>query len=150
MAASDGRPPPPPKGPPGMSTLRGNAPAQKPPPSQPPGPPPPGPPPGPPRMGPPPGGGYAPAPLPPAPAVGGVEPEEVPGRSFVSFLKISSRRAFRLRIEPSEILPAERASLMAANPPIVDPDLQAFLAWRRSVLFLVAVALVPLSVIGLI
>jgi hypothetical protein len=48
------------------------------------------------------------------------------------------------------VLPAERASLQAASPPIVDPDLQAFLAWRRSVLFLVAVALVPLSVIGII
>jgi hypothetical protein len=40
--------------------------------------------------------------------------------------------------------------LEAASPPIVDPNLQAFLAWRRSVLFLVAVALVPLSVFALI
>jgi hypothetical protein len=75
--------------------------------------------------------------------------EEVPGSQFVSFLKISSRRAFRLRIEPNEVLPAERASLQAAVPPILDLNLQAFLAWRRSVLFLVSCALIPLSIIGL-
>jgi hypothetical protein len=76
--------------------------------------------------------------------------EEVPGAQFVEFLKISSRRAFRLRIEPSEVLPTERASLERASPPILDSNLQAFLAWRRSVLFLVAVALVPLSIIGIV
>jgi hypothetical protein len=76
--------------------------------------------------------------------------EEVPGSQFVKFLKISSRRAFRLRIEPGEVLPTERASLERAQPPILDANLQAFLAWRRSVLFLVAVALVPLSIIGLV
>jgi hypothetical protein len=98
----------------------------------------------------PPGGGYPPGPTsgPPSGPQGTIE--EIPGASFVSFLKISARRAFRLRIEPSEVLPAERASLEAANPPITDPNLQAFLAWRRSVLFLVAVALVPLSLIGII
>ncbi|MGN6107918.1 MAG: hypothetical protein ACTHU0_22610 [Kofleriaceae bacterium] len=41
--------------------------------------------------------------------------------------------------------PAERAALHQANPPITDPHLMAFLAWRRSVLFLVALALVPLT-----
>jgi hypothetical protein len=76
--------------------------------------------------------------------------EDVPGSQFVKFLKISSRRAFRLRIEPREVLPTERASLERAQPPILDANLQAFLAWRRSVLFLVAVALVPLSIIGLV
>ena len=75
---------------------------------------------------------------------------EVPGKAFTSFLKISLRRAFRLRIDPSEVLPAERLALQAANPPITDPNLAAFLAWRRSVLFLVAVALVPLTLLGLI
>jgi hypothetical protein len=74
--------------------------------------------------------------------------EEVPGR-FLGFLKISARRAFRLRIEPTEVLPDERQALLAANPPIHDENLQAFLAWRRSVLFLVATLLVPLSVIGI-
>lgn len=70
------------------------------------------------------------------------------GRAFVSFLKISARRAFRLRIEPSEVLPSERRKLEAASPPVFEPNLQAFLAWRRSVLFLVAVALVPLTILG--
>lgn len=76
--------------------------------------------------------------------------EEIPGSQFVNFLKISARRAFRLRIEPDEVLPSERRSLERASPPILDHNLQAFLAWRRSVLFLVACALVPLTVIGLI
>lgn len=75
--------------------------------------------------------------------------EEVPVASFAKFLKISAKRAFRLRIEPSEVLRSERYALAHANPPIVEPNLQAFLAWRRSVLFLVACALVPLTVIGL-
>jgi hypothetical protein len=75
--------------------------------------------------------------------------EEVPGRQFTSFLKLSLRRAFRLRIDPSEVLPSERLSLQAANPPITDPNLAAFLAWRRSVLFVVAVALIPLTLLGL-
>jgi hypothetical protein len=74
--------------------------------------------------------------------------DEVPGSKFVSFLKISAKRAFRLRIEPTEVLPSERESLEQASPPIVDTNLQGFLAWRRSVLFLVAVALVPLTIIG--
>ena len=75
--------------------------------------------------------------------------EKVPGK-FVDFLKISAKRAFRLRIEPTEVLPQERSELAAANPPIVEENLQAFLAWRRSVLFLVATILVPLSLIGVI
>ncbi|MBK9031477.1 MAG: hypothetical protein IPL61_09105 [Myxococcales bacterium] len=75
--------------------------------------------------------------------------EEVPAKSFLKFLKISAKRAFRLRIDPAEVLPAERYALAHASPPITEPNLQAFLAWRRSVLFLVACALVPLTVIGL-
>jgi hypothetical protein len=58
-------------------------------------------------------------------------------------------RAFRLRIEPHEVSPKERAALLAANPPIAVPYLQAFLAWRRSVLFFVAVALIPLTLLRL-
>ena len=85
----------------------------------------------------------------PAPAYDPADDEEVPGSQFVKFLKISSRRAFRLRIEPNEVLPSERRSLEAASPPILDVNLQAFLAWRRSVLFLVSCALLPLSIIGL-
>ena len=75
---------------------------------------------------------------------------EAPGSKFVAFLKISARRAFRLRIEPSEVLPSERTTLENSYPPIVDRNLQAFLAWRRSVLFLVASALIPLTIIGVI
>ncbi|MBA3393705.1 MAG: hypothetical protein H0T89_13740, partial [Deltaproteobacteria bacterium] len=101
------------------------------------------------------------APFPPSPSYPVPQPhgdarpgdshlDEVPGSQFVKFLKISTRRAFRLRIEPSEVLPAERRALETASPPITDHNLQAFLAWRRSVLFLVACALVPLTVIGMI
>jgi hypothetical protein len=94
-----------------------------------------------------PGFPHAPPPPPPPP---GPAPYEVPGKTFKSFLKISAKRAFRLRIEPNEVLPSERAVLEHASPPVTDPNLQAFLAWRRSVLFLVAVALVPLTVFALI
>jgi hypothetical protein len=52
--------------------------------------------------------------------------EEVPVASFAKFLKISAKRAFRLRIEPSEVLRSERYALAHANPPIVEPNLQAF------------------------
>ena len=54
-------------------------------------------------------------------------------------------RAFRLRIEPNEITPAEQKALLASTPPITDPHMQAFLAWRRSILFVVAFALIPLT-----
>ncbi|HEY5944149.1 MAG TPA: hypothetical protein VIV40_01600 [Kofleriaceae bacterium] len=74
---------------------------------------------------------------------------EVPGR-FVAFLKLSAKRAFRIRIEPSEVLPDERQQLISANPPVTDENLQAFLAWRRSVLFLVATILTVLSIMGLV
>ncbi|HEY5924117.1 MAG TPA: hypothetical protein VIV11_20695, partial [Kofleriaceae bacterium] len=74
---------------------------------------------------------------------------EVPGR-FMGFLKISAKRAFRLRIEPSEVLPDERHALATANPPIVDENLQAFLSWRRSVIFLVATIMTVLSIMGLV
>lgn len=60
-------------------------------------------------------------------------------------LKRSLGRAFRLRIEPNEITPAEQKALLASTPPVTDPHMQAFLAWRRSILFLVAVALIPLA-----
>jgi hypothetical protein len=60
-------------------------------------------------------------------------------------LKRSLGRALRLRIEPNEITPAEQRALLSSNPPITDPYMQAFLAWRRSILFLVAIVLVPLA-----
>lgn len=58
-------------------------------------------------------------------------------------------RSLRLRIEPSEVTPKERAALLTATPPITVPYMQAFLAWRRSVLFLVAIALIPLTILRL-
>lgn len=64
-------------------------------------------------------------------------------------LTMSLGRAMRLRIEPHEVTPRERAALVSATPPITEPNLQAFLAWRRSVLFLVAVALIPLTILRL-
>jgi hypothetical protein len=79
-----------------------------------------------------------------------IDLDELPGSEFVKFLKLSLRRAFRLRIEPNEVLAHERATLESASPPILDHNLQAFLAWRRSVLFVVACALIPLSIIGII
>ena len=75
--------------------------------------------------------------------------EDVPAK-FVDSFKMATRRAFRLRIEPSEVTVKERAALTAANPPIVDENLQAFLAWRRSVVFLVATFLSVLSIFGLV
>lgn len=81
------------------------------------------------------------APPPPDRAIAALPP---PGHGFVDFLKISARRAVRLRIEPTEVLPQERAELLAVHPPVADPGFQAFLSWRRSILFVVACALVPL------
>lgn len=75
--------------------------------------------------------------------------QELPGR-FVGFLKISAKRAFRLRIEPTEVLPDEREALALANPPVTATNLMAFLAWRRSVVFMVATILTLLSIMGLI
>jgi hypothetical protein len=75
--------------------------------------------------------------------------DKVPVKPLWAAFKQAARRAFRLRIEPSEVLPQEREALLQASPPITDPNLQAFLAWRRSVLFLVVCCLVPLTVIGL-
>jgi hypothetical protein len=63
-----------------------------------------------------------------------------------SFLGISMKRAYRLNIQTDEVLPQERAALEAEAGHINDPDQQAFLAWRRSVLLLVAVMFVPLTV----
>lgn len=64
--------------------------------------------------------------------------------SHGTVLKRSFGRAFRLRIEPDEISPSERTALLTAG--VTDPLVMAFLAWRRSVLLLVAIALIPLTV----
>ncbi|HEU4732791.1 MAG TPA: hypothetical protein VFT22_33075 [Kofleriaceae bacterium] len=62
------------------------------------------------------------------------------------FLGISLRRAFRLQILADEVLPSERTTFDALFRRVTDPDHQAFLAWRRSVLLLVAMMFVPLTV----
>src|SRR3569623_1511525 len=62
------------------------------------------------------------------------------------FLGISMRRAYRLDIKSDEVLPSERAHLEAQSSHIRNPEHQAFLAWRRSVMLLVALMFVPLCV----
>ena len=62
------------------------------------------------------------------------------------FLGISMRRAYRLDIKTDEVLPSERAHLEAQASHIRNPEHQAFLAWRRSVLLLVALMFVPLTI----
>jgi hypothetical protein len=63
-----------------------------------------------------------------------------------SFVWLSLRRAFRLHIRTEEVLPQERATLEEEAAHIRNPEHQAFLAWRRSVLLLVAIMFVPLTV----
>ena len=63
------------------------------------------------------------------------------------FLLVSLRRAFRLQIHTDEVLEQERRALAASAAHVVDPEQQAFLAWRRSVLLIVAIAFVPLTVL---
>ena len=70
------------------------------------------------------------------------KPETLTG----SFLGISARRAYRLNIQTDEVLWQERNHLESQARHVTDPDQQAFLAWRRSVLLVVAVLFVPLSV----
>jgi hypothetical protein len=62
------------------------------------------------------------------------------------FVWLSLRRAFRLHIRTDEVLPQERATLEAEAAHLRNPEHQAFLAWRRSVLLLVAIMFVPLTV----
>jgi hypothetical protein len=70
-----------------------------------------------------------------------------PAETFTrSFLGISLRRAFRLHIQTDEVLPQEHAHLMRQATHIQNPEHQAFLAWRRSVLLLVAIMFVPLTI----
>jgi hypothetical protein len=89
-----------------------------------------------------------PAPWPGALALEAVTPRTSQRVETLSrhFLGISLRRAFRLQIQTDEVLPSERANLESQARHITDPDHQAFLAWRRSVLLLVAVMFVPLTV----
>ena len=63
-----------------------------------------------------------------------------------SFLLVSLKRAFRLEINPNEVLVSERKALAASAAHVTDPEHQAFLAWRRSVLLVVALMFVPLTI----
>jgi hypothetical protein len=117
-------------------------------------------PPGPPPPGPAPAGAYPPPTGPhehvPQVATGGGVTEALaaitprtsaPAETWSRyFFVLSLKRAFRLRILNEEVLPAERAHLEAQAGHVTDPDHQAFLAWRRSVLFLVAIMFVPLTI----
>jgi len=67
-----------------------------------------------------------------------------------SFLLVSLKRAFRLEINPNEVLVSERKALAASAAHVTDPEHQAFLAWRRSVLLIVALAFIPLTVMRVI
>jgi hypothetical protein len=93
----------------------------------------------------------APAPGMPALALEAVTPRSAARAETLSrhFLGISARRAYRLQIRTDEVLPSERTSLESQARHITDPDHQAFLAWRRSVLLLVAIMFVPLTVFRL-
>jgi hypothetical protein len=80
---------------------------------------------------------------PPAP-----EPESQLVHSLTGhFFMVSLRRAFRLQIHTDEVLEQEREALAKSAAHVVDPEQQAFLAWRRSVLLIVAIMFVPLTVL---
>ncbi len=63
---------------------------------------------------------------------------------------IAITRAFRSSIQPDEVTENERQALLAATPSVHDPFLQGFLCWRKSILLIVAVLLVPVSVLKII
>ncbi len=77
-----------------------------------------------------------------------VVPNLMAGHGFMELVKISLRRAFRVQIRNDEVLKEERDTLAAAG--IREPEAQAFLAWRRSVLLVVGCALVPLVIFHLV
>jgi len=60
---------------------------------------------------------------------------------------LSMRRALRLRIDANEVLDDERQQMLAARPAISDPTQQAFFAWRRSVLFMAALLMIPVALL---
>jgi hypothetical protein len=82
------------------------------------------------------------------PALDAVMPQTSARADTISrrFLGISLRRAYRLQIRVDEVLPAERTLLESQARHVTDLEHQAFLAWRRSVLLLVALMFVPLTV----
>lgn len=73
-----------------------------------------------------------------------VKPPRGTGAAAMAFLSL--RRAFRLRIDANEVLDDERAAMLGSSPPITDDSQQAFLAWRRSVLFVAALLMIPVAI----
>lgn len=70
------------------------------------------------------------------------------GHGFGAMAVLSLKRALRLRIEPNEILDDERTAMLTrVKPPITDETQQAFMAWRRSVLFLAALLMIPVAIL---
>jgi hypothetical protein len=69
------------------------------------------------------------------------------GTGVVAMAVLSLRRALRLRIDANEVLDDERAAMLAAQPAITDGSQQAFMAWRRSVLFVAAVLMIPVALL---
>jgi hypothetical protein len=68
------------------------------------------------------------------------------GTGLVAMAFLSLRRAFRLRIDANEVLDDERAAMLAAQPAISDESQQAFMAWRRSILFVAALLMIPVAI----
>lgn len=69
------------------------------------------------------------------------------GHGAVAMAMLSMRRAFRLRIDANEVLDDERQQLLSSVPPVADDTQQAFLAWRRSVLFMAALLMIPVAIL---
>lgn len=68
----------------------------------------------------------------------------LPHTPAAAFLRMVGR-AFTLNMEPAKVLPAESAQLSAAG--ITHPETQGFLVWRRSILLVVSILLVPFVIV---
>ena len=68
------------------------------------------------------------------------------GTGVVAMALLSLRRALRLRIDANEVLDDERTAMLSAQPAITDDSQQAFMAWRRSVLFVAALLMIPVAI----
>jgi len=68
------------------------------------------------------------------------------GTGVVAMALLSLRRALRLRIDANEVLDDERTAMLSAQPAITDESQQAFMAWRRSVLFVAALLMIPVAI----
>lgn len=85
----------------------------------------------------------------PAPQSGTESAVALPARGkFAGLAEMSLRRAFRVQIRPDEVLPSEHAALELAS--VADRNLQAYLAWRRSVVLIAAVLLAPLAILRIV